>query len=175
MLALEVQRGWRKGAVKELCRNLSPRDRDEARFTCNNLERHIAEVLDDMGDDCVSIYDHNGRLWWLGGIAPSHIPDHEADGFAWLLKTKYAKPKRMSEKLVMRAALNSVIQLCKDKTDYRIVGNIIWDQQKKNIRWLESCGFYINRGNPGVLTQASGKTGVFYQFNKNIRGDDNGT
>ena len=168
-MELQVEQGWRKGDVKQLCKNLHPRDREECRFLTDYLPGHIQEVVEDMQEHCTSVHDERGRLWWLGGVAPSRIPEYPDAGFAWLLKTKWAKPKRKAEKAAMRAALAKVIDLAVTKTEYTKIGNIIWDQQKTNLRWLESEGFTINYEGAGVLTLPNGKQGTFYQFAKEIR------
>ena len=166
-LTLTAKQEWDKGDIDALVRDIHPWDREECKFHNPNIKYHILQTIDDMQDHIASVHDNKGRLWWLGGVVPSYSEEHPNSGFAWLLKTKWAKPKYKKERKVMRAALQNVMTMAKD-AGYTKIANIIWDQQRVNLRWLESEGFIIDYNTPAELLRPDGKRGIFYRFAKEL-------
>ncbi len=161
---LIIERGWRDGDLEFLCKHLHPLDKKECYFHTKHIFHHIQEVTTKMGNDMVSVHDSLGRLWWLGGLIPAGTPEYPLGAYAWLLKTTFAKPGNAIQKATIRKALSDVIQMARTETEYDRLANIIWDEQKVNLRWLDSEGFIVNRENPLMLFKPNGELGTFYQF-----------
>lgn len=167
-LELKVSVGYTSGDINSIVKNIHPIDREECRFFTSDLGYHIKSAVQELEGAVVTVHDHNGKLWWIGGVAPSHSEVYSNSGFGWLLRTKFCKARCKADKVEMRNALDEILTLLETETSFERVANIVWNQQKRSVKWLESEGFTIEKDKYGTITRSNGTQGIFYQFNKII-------
>ncbi len=132
----KLQKALRRDAIN-LAPQLRPIDKLEVECTGSTPESSLLHCFNLKNSVVLSGVNDNNEVILMCGV--SECPNNPENGVIWMLASPSIRKHR---KDILKLSKVTVDKLSKD---YKLVFNLVHKDNKTSIRWLEWCGFTVDK------------------------------